>query len=181
MLILVITKPIQLPQLKATTTKRKLIMPIYLNTNNKLKEVEERAFKLERDIFQALCIKKVKVLHKIMKINDDIKSSYSSLTDNELTTLKKNVDISSAELDAINEILATRDLNLAKKEKKVIAKKNFWIRVWQVILSLLSLPQIITIFYTGLTGMTLNMFLFRVAYLSICIYLIIVLEKKLTK
>jgi len=25
-------------------------MPIYLNTNNKLKEVEERAFKLERDI-----------------------------------------------------------------------------------------------------------------------------------
>ena len=116
-----------------------------------------------------------------MKINDDIKSSYSSLTDNELTTLKKNVDISSAELDAINEILATRDLNLAKKEKKVIAKKNFWIRVWQVILSLLTLPQIITIFYTGLTGMTLSMLLFRVAYLSICIYLIIVLEKKLTK
>jgi hypothetical protein len=25
-------------------------MPIYLNTNNKLTEVEERAFKLERDI-----------------------------------------------------------------------------------------------------------------------------------
>jgi len=25
-------------------------MPIYLNTNNKLKEVEEKAFKLERDI-----------------------------------------------------------------------------------------------------------------------------------
>ena len=25
-------------------------MPIYLNTNNKLKEVEEKVFKLERDI-----------------------------------------------------------------------------------------------------------------------------------
>lgn len=25
-------------------------MPIYLNTNNKLKEIEEKAFKLERDI-----------------------------------------------------------------------------------------------------------------------------------
>jgi hypothetical protein len=114
-------------------------------------------------------------------MNNDIRSSYSSLTDNELTTLKKNVDISSAELDAINEILATRDLNVARIEKKEISNKNFWIRIGQVVLSLLSLPQIITIFYTGLAGMTLGMFVFRITYLGVCIYSIIALEKKLTK
>jgi hypothetical protein len=116
-----------------------------------------------------------------MKINDDIRSSYSSLTDNELTSLKKNVDIGSAELDAINEILATRDLNVARIEKKEISNKNFWIRIGQVILCFLALPQIITIFYTGLSGMTLSMFLFRITYLCVCIYSFIALEKKSTK
>jgi hypothetical protein len=112
-------------------------------------------------------------------MNNDIKSSYSSLTDNQLNNLKKNVDITTAELNAINEILAARDLNVARIEKKAISNKNFWIRIGQVILCFLALPQIITIFYTGLSGMTLSMFLFRITYLGVCIYSFIALEKKI--
>jgi len=70
--------------------------------------------------------------------------SFSLLTDNELSEIKKRGNLSLDEISAINDELAARDLNLARHEKRK-SFDTYEFRWWHFILAVLVIRAIVKI------------------------------------
>ena len=67
--------------------------------------------------------------------------SFSLLTDSELSEIKKRGDLSLDEINAINDELAARDLNLAKHERRTKIN-TYEFRWWHFILAVMAIRAI---------------------------------------
>ncbi len=70
--------------------------------------------------------------------------SFSLLTDSELSEIKKRGDLSLDEINAINDELAARDLNLARHEKRTKINTHEF-RWWHFILAVMAIRAIVKI------------------------------------